>query len=365
MPYQAKNYTHIQHIAFEAPTFSANFAGNATYKTKLEKTITLPEPGGLSIDATNRILTVAYLADVARKQVEKTGTDKSTTLKIFTVPEFYFRPENNEQGALDRSYKQSNKESIVGNLRKIFQTEMYSDWLFVLGTIVWTCDLEELEGMNAFSAEVSALDKGVRNTCLMLKGGCEDAPINQLDKVHLSGIDEISNDAWYGKSIIFKTQLKIRDFFESFASRKKCLMKVDNLTLCAEVCLDHIKDLQTAKTTLAQINANMIGENEVVDLQFVIACGMNIAPISIMTQDKGFLLRNDGHGGSAPFSQSVWVDYSNMNNYKLTNEEGKSIKRDDMMKWTYKDSVNSLNNKAKRNRISEGLTYYYPEKLPA
>lgn len=366
MPYQAQVYTSIQHIAFETPTFAANNAGNQAYKAKLEKEVPLPDTKDLSLDAQNRVMTVVKLVKDARETLIKNGTDSSTCLKIFTVPEFYFRPPKAEAGCLERSYSEKTKDAIVKNLRSKLTNPDYKHWLFVLGSVIWTTKLQDIEGLNA--ALVNDTDKGVRNTCIMLKGGQEDAPIQLFDKVHLSGINEIRDAAWAAKHFNPVLQRpKVSSLFESLASRQKCLFKVDNLSICAEICLDHHKQLKVGMKTLQDINKKkgFLEPQENVGLQFVIACGMPIQPESIATKPKGYVIRNDGHGGSKPFSQCVWVDYMAKGFQVFKDKDGHSLKRDDMLNMTYEGSQNNLNGQAVRNNIKEALTYFTPQPIYA
>lgn len=366
MPYQAQVYTSIQHIAFETPTFAANNAGNQAYKSKLEKIASLPDTKDLSLDAQNRVMTVVRLVQTARDTLTKNGTDSSTCLKVFTVPEFYFRPQKAEANCLERSYSEQTKNAIVKNLRAKLSNPDYKHWLFILGSVIWTNKLSNLEGLN--SKLVNEGDKGVRNTCIMMKGGSEDAPIQLFDKVHLSGINEIKEAAWAGKH--FKSALqrpKVSGLFESLASRQKCLFKVDNLSICAEICLDHHEQLKVGKKTLEDINKKKTASEpkETVNLQFVIACGMPIQSKSIATKSDGYLMRNDGHGGTKPFSQHVLIDYSVKDFQRFKNKEGASLKREDMLNIAYEESQNNLNNQAIRKNIKEALTYFAPQPIYA
>jgi len=366
MPYQAQVYTSIQHIAFESPTFAANSAGNQAYKAKLEKIVPLPDTKDLSLDAQNRVMTVVKLVQDARNTLINNGTDSSTCLKVFTLPEFYFRPEKAEANCLDRSYSEKTKNAIVKNLRAKLSNPDYKHWLFVLGSVIWTVKLADIEGLPA--SFVNEQDKGVRNTCIMLKGGSEDAPIQLFDKVHLSGINEIRDAAWAAKNFNPLYQRpQVSWLFESLASRQKCLFKVDNLSICAEICLDHHDQLQVGKKTLVEINKkkSAFEPKEVVNLQFVIACGMTIKPNSIATKAGGYLMRNDGHGGAKPFSQHVLIDYNAQDFQLFKTKDGKSLKRDDMLNIAYEDSQNTLNNQANRNNIKEALTYFAPQPIYA
>ncbi len=363
MPYQAKNYTHFQQIAFEAPTFSANTYGNDAYRSKLAGKINLPYSQDLSLDVKNRILTVVHLIQTARDTLVKNGSDVSTCLKVFTIPEFYFRPPQAEATCLDRSYSESTKNAIVKNLRSMLGRPDYKDWLFVLGSIIWTVKLNQMEGLNPIAANLSDTDKGVRNTCIMMKGGSSDAPIQLFDKVHLSGINEITEAAWAGKHFnISQARPKISQFFEALSSRKNCLFKFDNLTTCADICLDHHDQLKIAQTTLIQLAR--LGQTEKPHIHFVIACGMPVKSQSIACKQDGYLIRNDGHGGTQPFSQQLLVNFMKKDFLEYKNNAGQSLKRSDMLNWKYPDSQNSINNQANRNHLSEGLTYFTSQALP-
>ncbi len=364
MPYQAKTYSHIQHIAFEAPTFEANTYGNASYTSKLKTNINLPYAQNLSTDVKNRILTVVHLVQTAQQALIKNGADAATCLKVFTIPEFFFRPAKAEASCLDRSYSENTKNAIVKNLRSMLGRPDYKDWLFVLGSIIWTVKLNKMEGLNPTLANVGDTDKGVRNTCIMMKGGSTDAPIQLFDKVHLSAINEISEAAWSGTHFnALQARPKISAFFESYNSRKNCLFKFDNLTICAEICLDHHHQLKVAQKTLVEMA--LLGQKEKAHIHFVIACGMPIEQESISCKQDGYLIRNDGHGGTKPFSQTVLVNFMKKDYCEDKNSLGQSLKRKDMANWIYPDSQNSINNKADRNHLTEGLTYFTPQSLPA
>src|SRR4051812_29203739 len=131
-------FTHAQFIAYEVPTAAALPAGDFELDrvelcAPVEKDAVFQESyAALSNDARARFARLLTLIDMVRRN--EAARPQKSTLKVFMAPEFYFRP---QAGGAQRSYASSDVVAIQAMSRLIFSQKMLSDWLVVLGSIVW------------------------------------------------------------------------------------------------------------------------------------------------------------------------------------------------------------------------------------
>lgn len=108
-----KKYKNIQCIAFEVET-----------SLEEEKYVALEDD---TEDYMHRLKCVKTSIEHATKSSKLDS--KSTTLKIFMLPEFFFR-------GIKGGYDLETATKIVEELREMVREPKYKDWLFVFGTIV-------------------------------------------------------------------------------------------------------------------------------------------------------------------------------------------------------------------------------------
>ncbi|HEX8112645.1 MAG TPA: hypothetical protein VF516_33170, partial [Kofleriaceae bacterium] len=69
-------------------------------------------------------------------------SNDQTTLKVFLVPEFYFRP-TADQG-VQSSYSDAERDALVKVLDRYVKAERFKHWLFVFGTVIWQIQVSKL-----------------------------------------------------------------------------------------------------------------------------------------------------------------------------------------------------------------------------
>lgn len=288
MPYNPKNYTHFQMIAYETPTLHpAPAGGNAPAIGD----VPVEDPG--NADAYTRLLRLAWVVEQAYQQVFAAG-DNANTLKVFMVPEFYFRPDDGPSN----SYDMVTGGAIVKALSSMFANDKFEHWLFVVGSIFYYVD---------------AVTRIHWNDAYIVKGGYTgiDLPTKLVTKRKISSIDganPISSPA---------NHFKLSDYLGTWATRQKNLGYIDNLLYGIEICLDHGLTYEGGKKGFLRDTAKEYsvyhGTPYPVKLHFLTACGMPLEPCAVAAKVGGYVLRVDGHYccqpgiWNVPFSQCAKV----------------------------------------------------------
>lgn len=274
MAYAAKNYTHVQLIAYEVPTLQVTQPGNAP-----EAVPRLPVPALPDADSVARLRRMAGVVNYAANRLRFAGGDAATTLKIFVAPEFYFRPPNAQN-----AYSFNQMINILDTLRNLFVHTDFADWLFVPGSIFSSqpadAKVDQPGGKRAYF-----------NTACMVKGGAADAPFNFVHKRLVSTIDGAPpNEAALHNP---NFQQLLMDWNE----RKNNVWRCDNRTFGIEVCLDHLNvdSCRVLKTVLVGWQANEHQAPPPVDVHLLTSCGMEFNDRSSAARVNGYLLGVDGH----------------------------------------------------------------------
>lgn len=290
----------------------------------------------------------------------------SDVLKIFTIPEFFFR---GNKGAYFGT-----PDSIFNNyfqdfISSVLSQEKYKNWIFVLGTLItsnmkieqdqeptktlfpigdalldvyyrlhpldeWTAKLEigaerpvslsnllkladekesvslfgktEIRGLNINIAEQSedssyisvltaalnycdlTADIEVCNCCFIVEGGTEQPLILSVQKRHKSKEDFILNGI---EENYIQTITCYPEIPEESESKKEngdpySIFTYQGIRIGVEICLDH------GRGRLAQ--AHKRWGDELVDVQMVISCGMDIRPGSVVADKGGIVFNCDG-----------------------------------------------------------------------
>lgn len=331
-------YTDVQFIGYALTTTPA-ITAELGFPLFVEGRYIGIDPPLADIDARIAMIMNALAQTVAAPD----AVDASpTTLKIFMMPEF---PIRGPQGAYDNDppaidyFKYFRKE-----LARRVADASWKDWLFVAGTFVETvgyvrkndpeldhkAQLREKVTMalaNAWAnASVScptvagqletALDAfadycrheplyQVTDKCYVVAGGPPD-PADYPDglsiqKKFMSNEDFVLN--LYGKSVTenqcayplipeFHGEDKLQPFddYSIFTTR--------GIKFGLEVCLDHYN---------ARLRTNRLPESELVQIQLVPSCGMQIQPASVIAGPDGLVFNCDGqYGGMTTAEGTLW-----------------------------------------------------------
>ena len=252
-------------------------------------------------DAKNRIIRfLNVLEDTARNNNHVKNND-ATVLKVFTAPEFYFRPEESvNPGGEYRAYTEPVYKAIKDVLKCTIQQEMLpllDHWLIVPGTIMWYLGSGTALGNNRQLAEDTYF-----NSCMYLY----NAPridnvrairtVGEVEKSEASYMDGIPYNNWdHGKNApgIFPK-------YYNDACLNKHLFTIDGIKTGLEICLEHIfirpngprkNDMNKYGILVRQVFRNRYDYR---DLQLLIAGGMPWEHYSIATNHNGIFCRNDG-----------------------------------------------------------------------
>ena len=293
-------HTDIRLIAYELPTCSSYDA-----KPKSESALTGYPAGGLAApvaaapvdppphagaqDAHHRLRRLASIVDLAKWELEDSGRDAPTTLKVFMAPEFYFRPPL--EGRTDRrnmTYPLEDHDYIVEQLGKMFSDPGFDHWLIVAGTIMvnTTHTPVTAPGVNPLTREVFS------NVCVIARGGTND-PVRVIHKRTPSNLDGVLAIDCPGAVPDY------RDAHAAWDVRRRNVFTVDGLTFGIEICLDHRSGVLRA--ILADWGSHEpAGTAPAIDAHLLPAGGMNMRVESICARQNGVIFRNDGYASIPP-----------------------------------------------------------------
>jgi hypothetical protein len=320
------SYLKIQFIGYAISTLPKNIF-------KIEQEYETGEYLGLpnsieDIDA--RMVLLKKAIETAQDRVEEMGDHQHSTLKVFVVPEFYFRGANGAYTdglRVDKVFAMDSKEKwddhlgyIESELIKIIDNEKYGDWLFIVGTVLVckedpgkSCPKPEIEKEVQLKSNVidsylkvwrenniGADDEGwfellknimnlcnstsqniVNNTCLCLQGGKFRQGAKRLavrvNKQYKSMEDFILN----------RSTSSLRGYQEHTVSYgdiqdQTDTFDIDEIKFGVEICLDHRRERLREE-----------GHNDL-DVQVITSCGMQIIKDSVCVKSGGLIFNCDG-----------------------------------------------------------------------
>lgn len=284
-------YTHFRMIGYEVPT--ATFQENGPVVSGWDPGVSyreiarLPVPDKINDDARVRLRRLAGVVDFAETKLQTLG-DNANTLKVFVVPEFYFRPPA-DLGATYRhnTYPDIVSKDILTTLEGMFVHADFSNWLFICGTMMWNT-------LNDQTAKPVYF-----NTALYVLGG-QTQGLHIIEKQLASGID--------GVPVASAPSMdpQVAQVFANWNYRKQHVFAVDNVTFGLEVCLDHLNYQygRVLKRTLAAWPAREgVAASPEVKIHVLTAGGMGIKLESVAAKVGGYIFRNDGITNPAPHSE--------------------------------------------------------------
>jgi hypothetical protein len=228
----------------------------------------------LGKDAKTRVERLINVLKYAHMRITE---DDENTLKIFMVPEFYFR-----SGFEKGPYTFAQYRAIKSVLREtLADGVLFKNWLIVAGTIVWKFDQKEISKRISNNPKY----KIYFNTALfikpLIKGVKETGTIEKFKASPIDGISlDDENTMWASKHWPEK--------YSGERAKEKHFFNVGTLKLGLEVCMEHGGKL------LRAYNRTPDTDIKPLDLQLLIAAGMPIDLGAIAIKSKGFILRNDG-----------------------------------------------------------------------
>lgn len=309
MPYVNKHYNQLLYFAYEIET---NYVARAvvTPPNVLAPIAHIPVPpvsSSMPQDAHDRMLLLANAVDHAETQaladpnLTAHMTDPNT-LKVFIVPEFFFRPFNfagpipggmtdvqysefvyNQDHtrnlyAQQASYSYIELINITAGLHNMFTDPRFDNWLFVPGSIFTSIQTDS--GATAYM-----------NTTGIIKGG-PGAPGTFVHKRAISNLD----GAPMAMAGINNPDLK--PILQNESIEQSRIFICDGITFGIEVCLDH--GMSRLVNVLNSYPSNI---RPIIDIQLLTACGMPINPTHVAVRQGGHILRCDGQRGRIPISE--------------------------------------------------------------
>jgi hypothetical protein len=254
---------------------------------------------GQACNQLRRAIAAAQTAYRAYSNNLISADEDKKTLKIFMAPEFFFRGRYGAYRDIGWTAK------ILSMMRTETGKPEYSDWLFVLGTAIFST--EEAPGKGG--------GRMLENYALVQKGGPKTSDLNDfvVAKEFPSHVDfkhpGVSNVNWYDpKTSMAKTAGQISKNIMPEGGRKDpiytpldhtkapvselvggVIFTMDGITFGLEVCRDHY--LQ--RLAHSQEKGRVL-------IQLIPSCGMSIENASIGCVEKGIVFNVDG---STPHAQ--------------------------------------------------------------
>lgn len=231
-------------------------------------------------DAQNRLRRLAAVVDAAQARVAEIGDD-GDTLKVFLVPEFYFRPPAT-LGAdyVHGSYPVPLAMDVLNALRVMFAHPDFSDWLFFCGTV-----------MHNTGADLMAPPL-IFNTAVSVRGG-PDGPMQLVEKQLASDIDGVPGAMMPGYDP------SVHEVLQSWPERRQHIRVEAGIPFGTEICLDHRNS--DACRVLKGVRRDWplhVATPQAVRIHVLTAGGMGIQPHSVAADPGGWILRCDGMADS-------------------------------------------------------------------
>lgn len=345
-------YTDVQFIGYAIPSIPKQVAdiGGPDSPGYVEGRYIGINPEAADVEARIRLIMDAVGETLKSGAVD----ERESTLKIFLMPEFLLR---GKQGAYDAAEFTRFRDEFS---RRVARPE-YEGWLFVAGTIVNTAaDYQRGEStardLNAHVRETLAValadawqhanntgDADLAATTFQLLNTytnyCRQHPVYEVtDKSYIVAGGAPDPDYPQGLSVE-KKFMSNEDFVLNFYKNAYCeeqaayppidekdgenkadafddysIFTIKGIKFGVEVCLDHYK---------ARLRSNRVPDSELVQIQLIPSCGMQIVLPSVIACDGGLVFNCDGQYGGALDAtsqpngeQSVWT--STVNNQAHT-----------------------------------------------
>lgn len=269
-----------------------------------------------------------------------TKADKSAdTLKVFMMPEFYFR-------GVKGAYEMGTISLLIEGLQNAVSANDWKDWLFIFGTMIGssmpTNDAEELATSGELHDDVdhgtsinACARREVYNVALIQKGAWaseSSVPLAQMTpdqrNLALSGkafvtmkeykspidfiriVDLAQADGFAWERVMHLTRTGGASSDSVVTGREErfvdyegaCLFAIDGIQFGLEICLDHAN--QRLK------NAPRTDGLPPVQVQLVPSCGLSLWPSAIVAMTGGYGFNVDGIGQPSSALKQVTAEMS-------------------------------------------------------
>ncbi|EOD27698.1 hypothetical protein EMIHUDRAFT_100094 [Emiliania huxleyi CCMP1516] len=297
-------YTHVQFLGFNLLTIPGHDVDGCSHpETGLEGCYLGSEDIQQDVERRIEIMTTAMQSAYAEWKrnklvVEAASEPQVKTLKLFVVPEFFWR---GSRGVYSFEEVWDGTLPIVDRLREAAADSKFEDWLFFFGTIVMSKPTKGWFG----SSELA-----YKNVMPIMKGGPEGKTW-LVEKHTISSIDFIKVDPAFGVRKpcgVGRCSVESQEFNEQFDLEttkvlatagirvvKDNVFEVDGLLVGVEICLDHNRGTEVfgSRTALEQKIDEL---KTTVDVQVIASAGMSIewGPVAVTRDGPVFMA--DGFG---------------------------------------------------------------------
>ena len=323
-------YTNFRYIAWKVPTVTGLFLRGKPGiisgwepGTAPPPVLRVPVPDFVkNLDAKARLARLAAVVELTRARLASGvhGADNANTLKIFVVPEFYFRPPIFTGEYAFNTYPDHEAGKIFTALGEMFVNAAFKDWLFVCGTVMWNQrGLASPSGKGGKGA-FPAIKPGYFNTAVQVRGGPKNGRQPRLlliEKQVASDIDGVPVEKSAGNLA------GVKRIYSAWPARKLHVFMTDGVLCGVEVCLDHLT--KVLKQVVADYPGMQRGAKAPLKFHILTAGGMPVTPKSVCAKVGGYILRNDGMANVDP-GGTVYdptVEMSRVTGYEVRDPTGR------------------------------------------
>lgn len=276
------SYTSFRMIAYHVPTVTR--VPKQEWESGWDAGKELPSVPRISVpeladdDARIRLKRVAHVVDLAQKEVMSYGKQLDSTLNIFLMPEFYFRPPKLGPRYQMNTYPEEVANKIFLTLNDMFLDDDFKHWLFVCGTVFW----------NTLTPSGQPL---FFNTLVLVWGGSGNRDSMLLvEKQEASWMDGVSSNRSPGLAP------GVAPLFQAWSNRRRRVIQRGGLTYGLEICQDHadLDQYRVLRNVLHDWKDHEGGYAPSINLHLLVAGGMTMERGAVIARKQGYFLRNDG-----------------------------------------------------------------------
>jgi hypothetical protein len=292
-------YTHFRVIGYRVPTASSAGSVISGWGAGAEPAgiATIPVPPTLPDDPRIRLKRLAAIVNMAhaRRPVNETDwPDDPNMLKVFVVPEFYFRPPSTlGVDYVGNTYPRDVGMQVLGALDQMFANPIFANWLFVCGTVLFN------------TRDDTMAPPLYHNSAVVVKGG-QPQGMRLVEKRVPSGIDGVPQVMVGGRAQGRGpgNDAKMGPYLQNWKQRKDHVMEFGGAIVGVEVCLDHadsddhrvlkhvVRDWSNHEDPRAG-SPDLFASADV-QLHILTCGGMRLKPNSVAAKVNGYVVRNDG-----------------------------------------------------------------------
>ena len=238
-----------------------------------------------NLDLKTRLLRLASVVKTTHEKYvqrfQTPGADfepDELVLKVFVVPEFYFRPETPIRGTQTKAYSFKDYTEYIIALKRLFSRDEFKHWFFICGTILYS--RKERDVFRKYLL--------VYNELVAIKGGNPIQEFKQIKKYRTSNIDGVE-PAFMPDKIHEITWTLCRN-----TPFNKQNYRLSPLGIGMEICLEHL--VKVLKHTRKELKKPGVAtSSSSVKLHVLTAGGMPTENGSVAANMFGYFFRNDGY----------------------------------------------------------------------